>query len=74
MPCEIYEKLSKQIESAQQDWAHWAYKDNPRRGGTKEQQKRGLEEAFERRRLLMDELREHKSSCEICNVESKRPK
>jgi hypothetical protein len=66
--CEKYKKLKSQYESAQHDWAYFAYPQNKDlRGMSDRQSKKMAREAQDKMREIQQNMQWHKQSCEECS-------
>ncbi|MGC1416735.1 MAG: hypothetical protein WA817_15725 [Candidatus Acidiferrum sp.] len=65
--CEKYKNLQSQYQSAQQQWAYFAYPQNKALRGTSDRQSKKLaRQAQDRTREILQSMQWHKQSCEEC--------
>jgi hypothetical protein len=64
MPCEAYEQLQRQLKSAQQEWAYFAYPQNKALRGVSDRKSKQM--AKEKMSQLSERMSWHQQGCETC--------
>ncbi len=64
MPCEAYEQLQRQLKSAQQEWAYFAYPQNKVLRGVSDRKTKQM--AKEKMSQLSERMSWHQQGCEAC--------